>query len=89
MGFINQQTYTWPHIVPNQVLHRTAKTEDPESLSAAAAMVESTVRDMVTNYFPLNSREYQRTLGWVDIERILVDWPLRYWMNLDDIHIIC
>ena len=71
MGFINQQTYTWPHIVPNQVLQRTAKTEDPESLSAAAAMVESTVRDMVTNYFPLNSREYQRTL-WLDIGGLAV-----------------
>eukprot|EP00435_Cladocopium_sp_Y103_P001772 s4321_g1.t1 len=50
-----------PLLLKAEVLQKIAKAEDPESLSAAAAMVESTVRDMVTNYFP-NADEYSTYL---------------------------
>lgn len=35
--------------------------ETSSGLGSATAAVESTIRDMVTTYFPLNSREYQRS----------------------------
>ena len=58
---------------PIQVLQKTAKVEDPESLSTAASAVEATVRDMVTNYFPLNSREYQRNADEYSTYLILLE----------------